>query len=101
MNKKLFLASALTGAALFGACASPAETVSFRLAASPDEATVTMDDQVLGSVEFVEKRGVAMPPGRHRLTIEHQGYFPHDQWVEAPPSASVVRVEAALKKIPR
>ena len=47
------------------------------------DASVTIDDIYLGSLSYVQKRGVAVPPGKHRLTVEKVGYFPWDKLIEA------------------
>ena len=35
------------------------------------------------AIRRVQARGVALPPGRHRITVERSGYFPWDAVVEA------------------
>ncbi len=80
-------------------CAAARETVSFRLDANVDDAEVTIDDEHVGSVARVEKRGVALPVGKHRISIEKTGYFPYDAEVEAKPG-EVLKLDVALEKIP-
>jgi hypothetical protein len=79
--------------------AKPA-TVSLRLQANEDDALVTMDDQLLGPVSRVEKKGVALPVGSHRLTIEKTGFFPYDQLVEVKPGDAPISVDVKLERIP-
>jgi hypothetical protein len=81
------------------ACApSKPPTVSMRLAGPDRDALVTVDDQLLGTLAYVEKRGVALPPGRHRLTVEKPGFFPFDQLVEA--KQGPVKIDVKLEPVP-
>ena len=82
------------------ACAGAPQTVSLRVSASMADAMVTVDDELLGTVAYVSKKGVALPPGRHRLSVEKAGYFPFDRLVEAPEGAAPIKIEVTLEKIP-
>jgi hypothetical protein len=62
------------------------------------DASVTIDDQDVGSLRRVSKHGVALPQGRHRLTVEKQGYFPFDRFVDA--AGPPVTVDVKLEPIP-
>ncbi|MBV9946065.1 MAG: PEGA domain-containing protein [Myxococcales bacterium] len=59
-------------------------TVSLRLRGTPTDASVIVDDEALGPLDFVAAHGVALPPGVHHITVEARGYFPWDHEVEAP-----------------
>lgn len=83
-----------------GACVTTPRTTSLRLDTNIDDATVTVDDQMLGPASRVEKKGVALPPGRHRVTIEKPGYFPHDQLVEVKEGDPPVRLHVELQRVP-
>jgi hypothetical protein len=77
---------ALVVAALV-AC-SPAQapataTVSLRMRGTPNDATVTIDDQNIGQLDYVAARGVALPQGVHHITVQAPGYFPMDREVDA------------------
>ena len=74
------VALAGTGCQLY-AYAPP--TVSLRVRGNVADAQVTIDDIPVGALAFVAARGVALPPGRHRVTVERNGYFPWDTLVEA------------------
>lgn len=78
------------------ACGKP-EQVVVRMQGAPDEALVTVDDRYIGKLGRIEKAGMRLPPGVYRLTIEANGYFPHDQLLElvegAPPSKIVVELQ--------
>ena len=63
--------------------AYPASTISLRVRGNVADAQVTIDDIPVGVLAFVAARGVALPPGRHRITVERTGYFPWDALVEA------------------
>ena len=76
------------------------KTVSLRMIGSPPNASVTIDDQFVGSLAVVQARGVALPPGQHRISVEAAGFFPHDQIVEAQEGAAPMRVEVKLTPIP-
>ena len=83
------------------ACAGgPAKTVSLRMAGTPPDARVTIDDIPIGSLGLIVAHGVALPPGQHRITVEAPGYFPSDQLVEAKEGQGLIRVQVALVPIP-
>jgi hypothetical protein len=75
-------------------------TVSLRIRGGPPTATVIMDDEPLGSLEFVAAHGVALPAGVHHVTIKEQGYFPWDREVDAPLGSGPIVLEVALTRIP-
>jgi len=58
-------------------------TVSLRVQGNVADAQVTVDDQPIGALAYVAAHGVALPPGRHRVTVEKAGYFPWDAVLEA------------------
>jgi len=82
------------------ACVSAPRTVSLRIDANVDDALVTVDDQVVGTVKTVETRGVALPPGRHRVTVEQPGYFPHDELLQVKEGDPLVRLKIEMQRIP-
>jgi hypothetical protein len=77
---------------------SRAPTVSMRMQGSPPDATVTIDDQYVGPLVVVAARGVALPAGPHRISVEMPGYFPWDRIVEA--KDAPVRLEVHLTALP-
>ena len=91
----VFLGVAATAAACVPA-APP--TVSLRMRGAVGDASVMIDDQYVGALAFVAKRGVALPPGTHRITVEKIGYFPWDKLVEA--REAPIHLDVALVKIP-
>jgi hypothetical protein len=88
--------AALTSAA--GCTPAAARTVSMRMKGNVRDASVTVDDQYIGALAFVASRGVALPPGKHRITVEKAGYFPWDRLVEA--TDAPVHLDVVLTKIP-
>jgi hypothetical protein len=76
------------------------ETVSLRLQGNLPDATVIIDDQDLGSLAFVQSRGVALPIGVHRISVTAPGYFPWDKAVEAKPGGTLIRLDVALAPVP-
>jgi hypothetical protein len=98
------LAGVLLVLALVPACA-PAKppTTSLRVAtaeAAPKGAHVIVDDQPLGTLEHVIERGVALPPGKHRITIEADGYLPWDREVDAGDRGGLIQLDVKLVKRP-
>ncbi len=83
-----------------GCVSSAPKTVSLRLEGNVDDAQVTIDDQLLGSVALVEKKGVALPPGQHRITVEKPGFFPHDELVTVKEGDAPVKLTVKLEPIP-
>ena len=94
----------LAGAALLAVACSPAPlpptTVSLRMSGTPPDATVTIDDQILGALGYVQARGVALPPGVHHVTVQAPGFFPWDKEVEARQGGAPIRLDVALVPIP-
>ena len=79
---------------------SNAPTVSLRLEGAAADATVHIDDQYIGPFSFVKKRGVALRPGTHRISVEKPGYFPWDTLVEVKEGDPLVRLDVQLTRIP-
>jgi hypothetical protein len=80
---RLALTAALAGTVSCHLIASTPPTVSLRMQGNVADAQVTIDDIPVGALAYVTARGVALPPGRHRVTVEKSGYFPWDALVEA------------------
>ena len=78
----------------------PPRTVSLRMAGQPAGASVTIDDNWVGNLAMVTRHGVALPPGRHRITVEAPGYFPWDRLVEVKEGDPTVKFDATLVPIP-
>lgn len=86
---------------ILGGCAGAPPTTSLRVKGAPQapkDASVTIDDQYVGALAFVAARGVALPEGKHRVTVEKAGYFPWDRVVEA--RHQPIYLEVELTRIP-
>jgi hypothetical protein len=96
--------SSLVMGLLWAACAPPQApaqpTISLRLRGTPPSATVIVDEEALGTLDFVAAHGVALPPGVHHVTVTARGYFPSDTEVDARPGSPPVRLEVALMPVP-
>jgi hypothetical protein len=92
-------AVALCALALAG-CGGPAAPpkVKVKLAGTPPDATVVVDDQVVGPLRMVQKLGLSLAPGKHRVTVEREGYFPFDRVIES--TGEPVTLDVALTKLP-
>jgi hypothetical protein len=75
-------------------------TISLRLRGAPAEATVIIDDQPIGTLDFVAAHGVALPPGVHHITVQARGYFPWDREVQARPGSPPIQLTATLEPVP-
>ncbi len=75
-------------------------TVSLRVSGNVRDAHVTVDDQYLGAFAFVAKKGVALPPGQHRITVEKAGYFAWDKVVVANEGDPPIKLDVILVEIP-
>jgi hypothetical protein len=65
---------------------------------TPADASVVIDEEYIGPLGYVAARGVRLPLGEHRITIERDGYFPYDKLVVA--DAEPIRLDVALEPIP-
>lgn len=65
---------------------------------TPRQALVYIDGQYIGTLGAVEARGLRLPEGKHRVTIELAGYFPYDQIVRSDLKPISLAVE--LLKLP-
>ena len=80
---------------------APAQpTVSLRMRGAPPDAAVTIDDEPLGSFEFVGAHGVALPPGVHHVTVKAPGFFPWDREIDAKAGSGPIVLEVALLRVP-
>jgi len=93
----VLVTTALTGASCQFA-AYPSPTVSLRVQGNVADAQVTIDDIPVGVLAFVAARGVALPPGRHRVTVERTGYFAWDALIEA--KGDPIHLQITLVPIP-
>ena len=93
----LFLILSLTSCE--GAAGRPAVSLSLqRGAKSPRDAAVIIDEEYIGPLGYVSVRGVRLPAGKHRITVEKHGYFPWDRLVEA--TTAPIHFDIDLEPIP-
>lgn len=67
-----------------GACTGLRAAVSLKMtphSLTPLDASVSVDETFIGLLGHVAARGVRLPEGEHRVTVEREGYFPYDQLV--------------------
>jgi hypothetical protein len=67
-------------------------------ATAPGDANVYIDEELIGPLAYVAARGVRLPEGEHRITIQRTGYFPWDRIVVSDRDA--IRLDVQLRKIP-
>jgi hypothetical protein len=65
---------------------------------APKSALVYIDEQYIGTLAYVAKRGVRLPEGEHRITVEKAGYFPYDALVVS--DREPIHLRVSLQKIP-
>ncbi len=94
------LAGAVAAVACRPAATASGPTVSLRLHGGPADATVIVDDEALGTLDFVAAHGVALPPGVHHLTVKAVGFFPWDREVTAQVGSPPLRLEVVLVAVP-
>ncbi|WP_234023884.1 PEGA domain-containing protein [Sorangium cellulosum] len=75
-------------------------TVSLRMKGNVPDASVTIDDEYVGALAHVAARGVALPPGPHRITVEKAGYFPWDRLVQAKSGDPPIHLQVQLTPVP-
>lgn len=95
----LALLLVLTLASCEGAAGRPAISLTLeRSRQSPRDAAVIIDEEYIGRLGYVAARGVRLPAGKHRITIEKPGYFPWDRLVEA--GSAPIQLNVDLEPIP-
>ena len=100
--RRLVRAAAVVFALTAIGCGPPSAvpTVSMRMNGGPLNASVTVDDVFVGTLEIVVRRGVALPPGMHRVSVEAPGHIPWDKMVEAKVGQGPLRVDVKLVPVP-
>lgn len=90
----------LVGALLDG-CQAQRAAVHLSLARAvetPRDASVYIDEQFVGFLGVVAARGVRLPEGEHRISVEKVGYFPWDRMVVS--DRKPIALDVELRKIP-
>ena len=87
---------------LFTGCGpGPVPAVTLKLVRSPEsprDASVIIDEEYIGPLGIVAARGVRIPLGEHRISVEKTGYFPYDQLVVS--DRDDVKLDIKLERIP-
>lgn len=65
---------------------------------APRSALVYVDEQYIGTLSYVAARGVRLPEGEHRVTVEKAGYFPYDVIVVS--DREPIHLEVKLVRLP-
>lgn len=96
------LLAALVGSALLVAAGCSGnvrrEPARLRMIIEPMSARVFVDDRFRATGRVMAIRPLELAPGMHVLTIEADGYFPHDLRVDLPEGET--RIEVELRRIP-
>jgi hypothetical protein len=69
-----------------------------RVLAEPTQAAVYVDERFLAVAAKLEQSPASLRPGKRRVTVQSQGYFPHDLVVELVPG--VTTIEVKLRPVP-
>ena len=69
-----------------------------RVVAKPDNTTVYVDDQFVGSARVLAVRPRALRPGIKHITFKAPQHFPHDVRVDLPEGTTTI--EMTLRPIP-
>ncbi len=83
---------------LAAGCAAPKVGV-LKLNGAPSDALVTVDDRYAGKLGRLGKFGVKVHAGEHRVTVEADGFFPHDEIVKVP-ADQTVKLDVQLEPVP-
>lgn len=65
---------------------------------TPADASVIINEEFVGLLGFVAARGVRLPEGEHRITVEREGYFPWDTIVVS--DRKPIHLRVRLRRIP-
>ena len=96
----VFAAALLLAAAASGSCAHGLgdNAIAFRVECNVPDATVWVDDVLVGKVSDWKSDGRHIRAGFHRIEIRHPNYYSFFQEVELPGGSNVV-VNAKLREL--
>jgi hypothetical protein len=81
------------------ASVAPSVSLSFkRTQGTPWDAGVWIDEEFIGPLSYVAGHGVRLPEGKHRITVQKEGYFPWDRLVVA--NKQPVALDVTLEPVP-
>lgn len=95
----LCAALASTVAAGCGMQGRPPTRSTLRVVASPETARVFVDDRFVATSRVLAQQPLVLSPGRHLLTLEASGHFPHDLEIDLPTGETTVEIE--LRPVPQ
>ena len=75
-------------------------TISLRLRGAATDALVYVDDEYIGYFKYVQEHGVALPAGKHRITVEKHGHFPWDTSVNVKEGDPLILFDVKLDRVP-
>ena len=82
-----------------GAQQHPGAPTRLQVIAEPENARVRIDDRDVGSARVLQARPPRLTRGRHQISVDAEGYFPHDVEVDLPPGTSTLPIQ--LRPIPQ
>jgi len=90
-------------ALLLGGCATMGlkSAVSMKVErepSAPKDALVYVDEQYIGTLGFVAQRGVRVPEGQHRVSVEKAGYHPYDTLIVS--DRQPIALKVSMLKLP-
>lgn len=91
-----FLAICLTVSGCFHTPRAVVPVRFHRASGTPRDADVIVDEEYVGPLYLVAAQGLPLPVGRHRVTVNREGYFPWDRLIEADRAP----VELAVELVP-
>jgi hypothetical protein len=96
----MMLKTLLLSLVLLVGCAHsiPYGAAAFRVDSNVPDATVWIDDVLIGKVSDWSKEGLHIRSGFHRVEIRHPGYYSFFQEVELPEGSQAV-VKAELRQL--
>ncbi len=70
----------------------------YRTRETPRDASVYIDEEYIGPLGMVIRRGIKFRVGEHRITVIKDGYFPYDKLVVA--DRKPIKVQVELVPVP-
>jgi hypothetical protein len=95
---RLFALAALGFAACTSVASPSRGLASLRIYVTPENARVYIDERFFGTGAVLSQAPKPLPAGTHRVSVEADGYFPHDVELELPKGET--RIELRLRAIP-
>jgi hypothetical protein len=93
----LILACSVFGCATMGTRAAVSLTMQ-QMSKTPNDAIVTIDEEYVGPLYYVQAKGVRLPIGKHRVSVQKEGYFPYDVLIVA--DRKPIHLEVELVPVP-